>query len=311
MAKEAAITLPTSTSEDVQTLRDNKGLLISGHDHVSGVDVTFTERVPDGTDPELGTVVIVPGYYGLKWTYGDFRDELASLLHRRVRTYRHGRVECSPRLLLHPDALLHPDKLGKKSASRMIRSAHTMNPVAPVTVLGHSMGGPHAVDATLRKIDMVDATILFGSAGLEEGQNTFRLARRLPSVIKNEIIPGALELAQKREGRGQVIGEAIMHGLAHPWRLGGEALDVSNRPFMEPELVLLNRADIDVYVIHLEDDGFFPPERSGLRAAGRLATRVDTVPNADHILPQLEPQRAAEAVRDVLQPANYISGVAA
>ena len=302
MTRESAVALPTSTSADVQTLHDKRGLLLTGRDHAFGVGIKYTERIPHDVDPDLGTVVVVPGYYGLKWTYGEFRDELAAQLHRRVRTYKHGRAEGSFGLLMHPDALRHPDKLGKKSAGRMIRSAHEMNPAGPIAVLGHSMGGPHAVDATLRRTDLVDTVVLFGSAGLEAGQNTIRIARRLPGVIKNEIVPGVFELARQRQDRGQLIGEAAMHGLAHPWRLVGEALDVSNREFMEPELAILSCSDINVMVLHLENDGFFPPKRSSLRAAGHLAARVETIPDADHILPQLEPGRAAGAVHHILRP---------
>lgn len=301
MTRESTVALPTSASPNVQILHDEQGTLITGHDHAFGVGIKFTERIPYDVDPDLGTVVVVPGYYGLKWTYGEFRDELAAQLHRRVRTYRHGRIECSPNLLLHPDALRHPDKLGKKSAGRMIQSAHDMNPAGPITVLGHSMGGPHAVDATLRRTGMVNEVVLFGSAGLEAGQNTVRIARRLPGVVKKEIIPGVFELARKRQDRRQLIGEAAMHGLAHPWRLVGEALDVSNRPFMKAELSVLGDSGVDVLVIHLENDGFFPPDRSSLREAGRFATRVSTIPDADHILPQLEPGRAAEGVQDILR----------
>lgn len=298
---------PSAEASPIRSVRDEQGMLLSGSEYVAGVDVHFTERIPENVDDTLGTMVVTPGYYGLKWTYGDFRDELAALTGRRVRTYRHGRFEDTVDLLFHPDNILHPDKLGKRSAVRMIDSVCKANPSAPPIVIGHSMGGPHAVDATLRRMDDVEGVVLFGSAGLEEGQNTVRLGLRIPGVIKNEIVPGVVDLAGRRKDRKKLLGEAVMHGLGHPWRLIGEALDVSNRPFMDRELTLLNAAGIGIYVIHLEHDGFFPFEYSSLQAAGRLARRVEIVSGANHLLPQLDPALAASSVRDILKPKLYLA----
>jgi len=299
---------PSAEASPIRSVHDEYGELLSGIERVAGVDVHFTERIPESVDETLGTMVVVPGYYGLKWTYGEFRDELAMLTSRRVRTYRHGRIEGSLDLILRPDTILHPDKLGKRSAVRMIDSAFALNPSGSVDLVGHSMGGPHAVDAALRRRDTnrVGGVVLLGSAGLEEGQNSFRLGARIPGVIKNEILPGVFDLASRRDDRKKLIGEAVMHGLVHPWRLIGEAVDVSNRPFMDRELTLLNAAGIGIYVLHLEHDGFFPYERSGLQAAGKLATRVEVVPDANHLVAQLDPGLAAEAVKDVLRPKLYL-----
>jgi pimeloyl-ACP methyl ester carboxylesterase len=291
-------------------LQDEQGALVSGYEQTAGARVHFTERIPKDIDEALGTIVIVPGYYGLKWTYGEFRDALAAQTQRRVRTYRHDRFEGSLGLAMHPDNILHPDRLGKKSATLMIDSAYRYNPAAPITMVGHSMGGPHAVDATLRRTNKVDGVVLFGSAGLEPGQNSVRMGLRLPGVIMREVIPTALSLATQRRDKRKLAAEAMLHGLSHPWRLIGEAVDVSNRPFMEPELTLLNRDGVCVYVIHLEDDGFFPFARSGVQAAGRLATRVELVRGANHLLTQDEPEAAADAVVKTLSPQVYLAAAA-
>jgi pimeloyl-ACP methyl ester carboxylesterase len=192
----------------------------------------------------------------------------------------------------------------------MIDSALAANPAASVTLIGHSMGGPHAVDAALRRIDRVARVVLFGSGGLEHGQNMVRMGIRLPGVIVREVIPAAVDLATSHPDKGKVAAGALMHGLSHPWRLVGEAADVSNRRFMEPELTLLNRAGIGVFVVHLENDGFFPFAKSGLQAPGNLAARVELVRNANHLLPQQDPDRAAIAVKTVLSPPTYLASAA-
>lgn len=284
---------------DYRSVHDARGVLTTATEEKYGVSVTYTERTPHDLDETKGTVIVVPGLYGLKWTYGDFRDALAETLHARVRTYRHARRETNIRDMVQPGRLLHPAKVGGQSVVCMIDSAVKANPAAPAIVLGHSKGGPDAADGVLHRTEDVSDTVFIGSGGLEEGQSIFRLATRIPGVIAKEIIPGAIDLASRRSDHGKVIGEAVMHGLSNPWRLAGEVMDVANRPLMTRELFLLRHSGVRLHAIQFERDGFFPLERATARTPGLVDT-FSVIPGVDHLGPQREFGTVAAYVADAL-----------
>lgn len=296
-----SITPLHSHSPEIQLrppVQDARGFLIRGTTQKAHVDIEFTERVPSVvTNPSA--VIVVPGLYGLKWTYAEFRDDLAEALQRPVVTYRHGRREKGLHHALQPARLAHPARIGAQSVVGMIDVMTHLTDSDSVTLLGHSKGGPDAADGALRRTDAVSDILFLGSGGLEEGQNTVRLGRRLPGVIVREILPGAYNMAHEHGLR--LAAHAVGHIVTNPWRLGGEALDISNRAMMHTELTALKAAGVILRSGHLEHDGFFPLEH----IAGSVPEYMDrslVLLGADHLAPQKQPDATARFVARCLEP---------
>lgn len=294
-----SITLSHSKASEIHLqspVQDARGILVRGTTEKAHVGIEFTERVPAIVTNPAG-VIIVPGLYGLKLTYADFRDALAETLQRPVFTYRHDRREHGFHHAFHPAHLAHPARIGGQSVVGMLDVAARLTGTDTATLLGHSKGGPDAADGALHRPQAVSDILFLGSGGLEEGQNTGRLARRLPGVVVREIVPGAYNLARQNSLR--LAAHAIGHIAANPWRLAGEALDISNRPMMHAELTTLKAAGVILRSIHLEHDGFFPLEHIAESVPNYMDSSL-VMPGANHLAPQNQPEATARFI------ANYL-----
>lgn len=279
-------------------VHDARGILVRGTTEKAHVGIEFTERIPSVVNNPTG-VVIVPGLYGLKPTYSDFRDALAEALQRPVFTYRHDRRERGLHHALHPARLAHPARVGGQSVVAMIDTVTRLTDTDTTTLLGHSKGGPDAADGALHRSQAVSDILFLGSGGLEEGQNTGRLARRLPGVVVREIVPSAYTLAHQNSLR--LITHAVGHIATNPWRLAGEALDVSNRPMMHTELTTLKAAGVTLRSVHLEHDGFFPLEHIAPAVPDYMDSSLVML-GANHLAPQNQPEATARFIANHLEP---------
>ncbi len=278
--------------------RSREGFLISDKAYKSGAVIDYTVR---GFDHPLSNrrVVVSPGFGGIKPAYGDFRDAMAEELNGDTASYRQPRTERGLRGFT-PDKLKNPHKLGKQAVVAMIDVMRERYPDQKVTLIGHSMGGPNAVDAALRRLDDVEDIILLGSGGLEEGQNVARIAARLPKVAARE---GRSVLNMPRKDSLSMLGQAAFHMARNPHRTIGEARDIGSRNIMVEEISALQAHNIGVHAVQLEHDEFFPTDIAE-QHAGWLVDSFSVIAGADHLAPQTEPQMVAEHIASILNLAD-------
>jgi pimeloyl-ACP methyl ester carboxylesterase len=272
-----------------------EGFLFSGHTQKAGAKIDYTLRMPRNVE-SMQPVLLVPGFGGIKPVYGELRDALANSLKRPVASFRHPRAE---RSVIHgslTNKIFHPAKLGGQSVVAMIDELH-QHLGQNVTLAGHSMGGPNAVDGALRRPHLVEGVLMMGSGGLERGQNSLRLAGRMPGIVIEELIPGLEEMAN--EDALKIGAQALYHVMRNPWRTTGEAIDISNRPLMTQELRQLGEYGIRTQALQFEQDHFFPVNVA-IRDASNLVDSMLVMPEANHLAPQTQPERTAEYITSLL-----------
>ena len=271
-----------------------EGFLMSDFAHKAGARIDYTLRQrPSGKDTRK--MVVVPGFGGIKPVYGEFRDANAVAIDDHVASYRQPRTQKHKSMANRVDSLLHPDKLGKQAVVAMIDLMHEMFG-QKVTLVGHSMGGPNAVEGALRRMEKVQDVVLLGSGGLEEGQNVHRLRRRMPAIAKQE---GGSILSMPRDDAINIAGQALFHMARNPIRTLGEGLDIGNRDLMIDEINKLRAHGIGVHAVSLELDGFFPVEVAERDTRG-LVDSFTVIEGVDHVAPQVHPEIVAEHISGVL-----------
>lgn len=286
---------------------DSRGVLFSGRARKSGAIIDYTIRENQPNSPKASarqkgsrSYVIVPGYGGIKVVYGDFRDAISAVSDDPAVSYRHPRTEIGLHGL-RPDKLLHPDKLGKQAVVAMIDVMRERYPDRKVTLIGHSMGGPNAVEGALRRLNDVEDIVLVGSGGLEEGQNLGRLAKRMPGILMQE---GRSILGMPWENMLSTAGQAAFHFARNPLRTIGEGIDIANRDLMVEELNVFRTRNIGIHAVQLEHDGFFFTDIARQDTRG-LVDSFTIIPGLDHVGPQTDPMIVAEHIMNVfsLKPA--------
>lgn len=278
-----------------------EGFFISDRARKANAAIDFTIRALGKVTER--SVLIVPGFGGIKPVYGDFRDAAAQALNSTTVSYRQPRSQNKQSIIRRIDSALHPDKLGKQSVVAMIDTMRERLPNNKVTLIGHSMGGPNAVEGALRRLDDVEDIVLLGAGGLEKGQNVLRLGKRMPGIARQE---GGSIKNMPREDALSIAGQALFHMLRNPWRTAGEGMDIGNRDLMTDELRTLRAHGIGIHAVQLEHDGFFPTDIAERDSAGLVDT-FTVIKGLDHVGPQTHPEIVANHIAAVLHAARYTS----
>lgn len=275
--------------------QDVEGFLISDRTYKADAAIDFTIRAVSHVASRR-SIVVVPGFGGIKPVYGDFRDEIAKATGSNTTSYRQPRSQKPKSVMRFVDSTLHPEKLGKQSVVAMIDVMRDIYPDQKVTLIGHSMGTPNSVDAALRRMDDVEDIIMVGGGGLEKGQNVGRLTKRMPAIARGE---GNSVREMPREDAINIGLQALYHVVRDPWRTLGEGIDVGSRDLMVDELATLRAYGIGLHAVQLENDGFFPTDIARQDAEPHVDS-FSVVPDVDHLAPQIYPRIVAEHIAEIL-----------
>lgn len=240
--------------------------------------------------------LVIPGHTGIEPAYDRFREELATETEAIVFSYKHPRTEDGIRDM-RLSRLVHPDQIGKEAAIIMVRYLRKMYPELRVTLIGHSMGGPAAIDAAIEIPDDIEDVILLGSGGLEQDQNLGRLAKRMPGVFVNE---GRSVLSMPKQNVVGMIGQVAYHLFRNPLRTLGETISIGHRNLMEKEISEVRDRGIGVFAVQLEHDGFFPTSIAE-RQATHLVDSLTVIEGLDHVGPQACPKIVALHIAELLR----------
>lgn len=235
--------------------RENfKSIIYQGTAETSNTLIKYTYEKPveciDSTP-----AIIVPGFAGIKPAYRGLRNSLVAHGKTAV-TFQPPRVQglfdsIQPKHLLHPERLLAQSTLAV--ARDIINRFGAEDDFYQIDAIGHSMGGPAAINAALHKPEQFHSVTAMASAGLD-GHNTFKLIKRLPRALIDEVIPTAIHF-QKQDD------PSILRGLLHytcrnPWRTLSEGLAVGNCDIRD-KIKRVGKLGIKTVALQFKNDKFF------------------------------------------------------
>ena len=281
---------PEGAETDFQTYHTVRGIV-----EVHGATTTYNLNVP--TDPD--TLVITAfknGFGAFKKTMRGIGNATAqqgtpSLWYAPIRgSERSMRQDLSDATGVHVDtmrAIL--DDLASNPQLQDVPNGDQIN-MNKVNLAPHSYGGASAVRFALRHPEDVDNIVFIQAVGLENPQ-MHRFFGRLPAFFKHELTP--FLASHGPEFSVWDARRAIKHFIADPCQTMGEmlaCLTTDNRP----HLPTLRQHGIGTAILTGTRDNLIPaaPIESIARHMVDHYEKLDT----DHLGPQREPQKLAQAV---------------
>ncbi|HET9173802.1 MAG TPA: hypothetical protein VFN56_00805 [Candidatus Saccharimonadales bacterium] len=251
------------------------------------VDGTLIHR---GSFSKLAT--LVPGYFGIERGYKplarllvELDDELAVATFEPLR--------CQPQRGLWTSEfvspLLVPHRLLGQSARAVTEHvAKTHSGIEEVSLIGHSTGGPGALNAANHSSLIVHNVILLASAGVT-GHNALSLALKAPIVLWEGLSNHDRLVANLGEEPAYFFLNSV-HDLVHyaftnPLRTSGEALAVGQCNAMK-NVKRARALGIKVGGLFINNDAFFPGDVAKRMVSSDLDSFICLGSDMGHLAPQ-------------------------
>lgn len=223
----------------------------------------------------------VQGYMGPELVYAQARHAMTQ--HDRVAATM-GRAGVQlPFAHFHRNHFMRPHTVTKQSPGAMMKAIGAEK----YDLIGHSMGGPLALEAAQRYPKYVRTLTLMGSAGLT-GHGIPDLAARLPAA--------AAEIRQSIPALKEMYGAAgalaiANYFLVNPLRPIGEAIYVARADIRDQLMRLREEHGIKIIVMAFANDCFFDEHVMYDMVADKVDKfAVLEAELAGHIAPQLLPK---------------------
>lgn len=253
---------------------------------IAGSVVEMTYEEPDTVlHPE--PILLSPGYCGIKSAYGNLRHYLAERGTPAI-SYRPPRTQ-ENFAWLHPTHLKDVERLQAQAAYSVMREVKQAVGFEKFIISGHSMGGRTGVRTALEHPEYIDSLLLVGSAGLHGHHTLGEMMLRGGRVIKNEIVPGLPKLAENSSRSAGA--DALYYIFRDPVRTLREGVAVASCDSRE-DLTKIRNMGIGIGALLFGRDGFFEQDDI-MKHSGNLLDVVRVIEDANHIEPQLNPEKNA------------------
>lgn len=284
---------PTIPDHLLDLLQEHDIKIYKGVAAIGGTTVRFTQLI-NMTATEPG--VVISGGYCAPEGGQRYLAVYTALLGRNVSYIKPPRAQslCATLNRGHLNDVLKLQQQAIWAASRDMMQRTDMD---KIDVYGHSMGGVVATGVATHKPGKVRNLILAGSAGID-GKNTFRdRAKRLPNVIRHDIIGGIGDI-RNSSGNGMAL-EAGAHILKRFDRTAREGITVA-RADIRGQIDRVQDCGTKVGVILFGDDGFFKVEDVKAANYDRIFNAFEVIPNVTHVFPQQEPKEHSYDIDNML-----------
>lgn len=266
-------------AEDGRAQGYTKHFLYNKLDHF-GLDIYYYQ--PEEPVDEV-PLIVIPGFAVTRVVYERLAEEMARK-GRKVSLHLPPRKH-SRRAAYSRTHLLDALQLQAQATRGNMKSIRAYSGEEQFDVIGHSMGNLIGVKAlhpllAMGSIAMVRSMLSDGGAGLNGPGCAIKYAKRLPNVVKNELVHGVPRMMEISPA--SMKSEATRHIVSSIGRLAREGYQVMMKAEVRDRVADLRDAGVHYGALLPEYDQFFPPEEI-LEHSEELLDWYRIIPEAYHV----------------------------